>query len=163
MRAWRGARFRHALPVAGPRHTIPRAVAATGVACHPWAYAPAVVTSGWSGGGCSTRLSLGWPTVRDHGADVPRIEAYAGELNQVWTNLVDNAVDAMDGQGTLRVATRAEGDEVVVEIGDPGPGMAPAVAARGSRRSTRRRTWVGAPAWASTPRGASSWNATEAR
>ena len=101
--------------------------------------------------------------MRDHGADVPRIEAYAGELNQVWTNLVDNAVDAMDGQGTLRVATRAEGDEVVVEIGDPGPGMAPAVAARGSRRSTRRRTWVGAPAWASTPRGASSWNATEAR
>ena len=35
------------------------------------------------------------------------IEAYAGELNQVWTNLVDNAVDAMDGEGTLRLVTRA--------------------------------------------------------
>ena len=51
--------------------------------------------------------------VRDYGADVPRIEAYAGELNQVWTNLIDNALDAMDGQGTLRVGTRADGDGVV--------------------------------------------------
>jgi signal transduction histidine kinase len=68
--------------------------------------------------------------VRDYGAGVPRIEAYAGELNQVWTNLIDNAVDAMGGRGTLRVAARAEGDEVVVEIGDTGPGMAPEVAAR---------------------------------
>ncbi len=38
------------------------------------------------------------------------IEAYAGELNQVWTNLIDNAVDAMDGAGTLRVSTRLDGD-----------------------------------------------------
>jgi signal transduction histidine kinase len=68
--------------------------------------------------------------VRDYSADVPRIEAYAGELNQVWTNLIDNAVDAMDGAGTLRVATRADGDVVVIEIGDTGPGMAPVVAAR---------------------------------
>jgi signal transduction histidine kinase len=68
--------------------------------------------------------------VRDYGAEVPRIEAYAGELNQVWTNLIDNAVDAMDGAGTLRIATRAEGDVVVVEIGDTGPGMPLAVAAR---------------------------------
>ena len=68
--------------------------------------------------------------VREYGADVPRIEAYAGELNQVWTNLIDNAVDAMDGAGTLRLATRAEGDDVVVEIGDTGPGMPPEVAAR---------------------------------
>ncbi len=68
--------------------------------------------------------------VRDYDAEVPRIEAYAGELNQVWTNLIDNAVDAMDGAGTLRIATRAEGDVVVIEIGDTGPGMPPAVAAR---------------------------------
>ncbi len=68
--------------------------------------------------------------VREYGADVPRIEAYAGELNQVWTNLIDNAVDAMDGAGTLRLATRADGDGVVVEIGDTGPGMPPEVAAR---------------------------------
>jgi signal transduction histidine kinase len=68
--------------------------------------------------------------VRDYGADVPRIDAYAGELNQVWTNLIDNAVDAMDGAGTLRVSTRAERDVIVVEIGDSGPGMPPAVATR---------------------------------
>ena len=71
--------------------------------------------------------------VRAYGADVPRIEAYAGELNQVWTNLVDNAADAMEGMdppGTLRLATRAEGDELVVEVGDTGAGMPPENAAR---------------------------------
>jgi signal transduction histidine kinase len=68
--------------------------------------------------------------VRDYGDDVPMVEAYAGELNQVWTNLVDNAIDAMDGEGTLRLVTRAEDDHVVVEVADSGAGMTPAVAAR---------------------------------
>jgi signal transduction histidine kinase len=76
------------------------------------------------------KLRDGVTVVRDYGADVPRIEAYAGELNQVWTNLIDNALDAMDGTGTLRVATHVEGDGVVVEIGDTGPGMPPQVAER---------------------------------
>jgi signal transduction histidine kinase len=67
--------------------------------------------------------------VRRYGADVPEIDAYAGELNQVWTNLVDNAVDAMDGYGTLTVTTRSSGDFVVVEIADTGVGMPPDVAA----------------------------------
>jgi signal transduction histidine kinase len=58
------------------------------------------------------------------------IDAYAGELNQVWTNLIDNAIDAMDGSGTLRVATRVEDGNVVIEIGDTGPGIPPEVAAR---------------------------------
>jgi signal transduction histidine kinase len=53
-----------------------------------------------------------------------------GELNQVWTNLVDNAVDAMDGVGTLTVSTRRDGDAVVVEIGDTGAGMSPDVQQR---------------------------------
>jgi signal transduction histidine kinase len=48
----------------------------------------------------------------------------------VWTNVIDNALDAMDGRGTLRLTTRAEADSVVVEIGDTGPGMPPQVAAR---------------------------------
>lgn len=61
--------------------------------------------------------------VREYGTDVPRIEAYAGELNQVWTNLIGNALDAMADQGTLRVSTRMDGPLVVVEIGDTGPGM----------------------------------------
>ncbi|MGA9100642.1 sensor histidine kinase, partial [Aeromicrobium sp.] len=45
------------------------------------------------------------------------------ELNQVWTNLIDNAVDAMAGEGVLRVSARATEDAVVVEIGDTGPGL----------------------------------------
>ena len=61
--------------------------------------------------------------VRDYG-DVPTIEAMGGELNQVWTNLIDNAIDAMEGAGTLRVSTRAdEFGQVVVEIADSGTGM----------------------------------------
>jgi signal transduction histidine kinase len=76
------------------------------------------------------KLRDGVTVVREYGARVPPIDAYAGELNQVWTNLIDNAVDAMDGTGTLRVATFVEGDGVVVEIGDTGRGMPPEVAAR---------------------------------
>jgi signal transduction histidine kinase len=68
--------------------------------------------------------------VRDYSASVPRIGAYPGELNQVWTNLIDNALDAMNGAGTLRLATRAEEDNIVVEVGDTGPGMPPQVASR---------------------------------
>jgi signal transduction histidine kinase len=76
------------------------------------------------------RLGDGVAVDRRYAEDLPRIEAYAGELNQVWTNLIDNAVDAMDGTGTLRIATRADADGVLVEIGDTGPGMPPHVVAR---------------------------------
>jgi signal transduction histidine kinase len=76
------------------------------------------------------KLRGGITIVREYDADLPRIEGYAGELNQVWTNLVDNAVDAMDGEGTLHVVARREPDAVVVEIGDTGAGMPPEVAAR---------------------------------
>jgi signal transduction histidine kinase len=76
------------------------------------------------------RLRDGVVVVRDFGAEVPRIEAFAGELNQVWTHLIDNAVDAMQGKGTLRVSLRADGNGgVVVEIGDTGPGMSEQVRA----------------------------------
>ena len=75
------------------------------------------------------KLRGGVTVVREYD-ELPPIDAFAGELNQVWTNLVDNAVDAMDGQGTLTVRTRAEGEWIVVEIADTGPGMAPEVAAR---------------------------------
>jgi signal transduction histidine kinase len=76
------------------------------------------------------KLGDGITVVREYSADVPMVEAYAAELNQVWTNLIDNAVDAMDNAGTLRVATRAEADYIVVEIGDTGRGMPQQVAAR---------------------------------
>ena len=76
------------------------------------------------------KLRDGVTIARDYDPDVPRVEAYAGELNQVWTNLIDNAVDAMGGAGTLRISTRVEGDAAVVRIGDSGHGMPPEVASR---------------------------------
>jgi signal transduction histidine kinase len=76
------------------------------------------------------KLRDGVTVVRDYSAEVPRIHVYPGELNQVWTNLIDNAIDAMAGAGTLRLSTRAEGNDVVIEVGDTGPGMPPQVAAR---------------------------------
>ncbi|MGD9705375.1 MAG: ATP-binding protein [Acidimicrobiia bacterium] len=67
---------------------------------------------------------------RAFGADVPLVEGYSAELNQVWTNLVDNAIDAMEGRGTLRLATHRDGDDIVVDITDSGHGMLPEVQAR---------------------------------
>ncbi len=61
---------------------------------------------------------------------MPDVDVYAAELNQVWTNLIDNAVDAMDGEGTLRIATSVDGDDVLIEIGDTGPGIEPDVLQR---------------------------------
>ncbi|HET6940003.1 MAG TPA: ATP-binding protein [Nocardioides sp.] len=61
--------------------------------------------------------------VRDLG-EVPEIEAIPGELNQVWTNLIDNAIDAMQGTGRLRVSAHARDRDVVVEVADSGPGIA---------------------------------------
>jgi signal transduction histidine kinase len=76
------------------------------------------------------KLRQGIDVVRRYGQDVPLLEGYPGELNQVWTNLIDNAVDAMDGTGTLTVTTRSDDGSVVVEVGDTGTGMPPDVAAR---------------------------------
>jgi signal transduction histidine kinase len=61
--------------------------------------------------------------VREYDRNLPQLVAYPGELNQVWTNLIDNAIDAMGGQGTLTVLTRADGERLAVEIGDTGPGV----------------------------------------
>ena len=76
------------------------------------------------------KLGGGITVIREYAAGVPRIGAYPGELNQVWASLIDNALDAMGGAGTLRLATRAEPDGVLIEVGDTGPGMPPKVAAR---------------------------------
>lgn len=69
------------------------------------------------------RTRHGVTVVRSYAADLPAIQANAGELTQVWTNLFDNALDAMAERGTLRVGARVEGDAVLVEIGDSGPGI----------------------------------------
>ena len=63
--------------------------------------------------------------VKDYDRSLPRVPAYPAELNQVWTNLVDNAVDAMAGSGTLTVRTAADGEQALVEIADTGPGVPP--------------------------------------
>jgi signal transduction histidine kinase len=71
------------------------------------------------------RLRDGIEVRRELAEDLPEIEAYGSELNQVWTNLVDNAIDAMDGTGTLtvRAAPDPSGDGVVVSVCDSGPGI----------------------------------------
>jgi signal transduction histidine kinase len=78
------------------------------------------------------KLETGIEVVRDYDRSLPELPAYAGELNQVWTNLVDNAVDAMegmDGTGRLTVRTARESDHVLVEIGDNGAGIPAGAAA----------------------------------
>jgi signal transduction histidine kinase len=71
------------------------------------------------------KLSDGIEVIRDYDRTLPNIAAFPGELNQVWTNLIDNAVDAMGGHGTLTIRTGRAGDgnRLVVEIGDTGPGV----------------------------------------
>jgi signal transduction histidine kinase len=77
------------------------------------------------------KLSDSIQVVRDYDRSLPHIAAFPGELNQVWTNLIDNAVDAMEGHGTLTVRTRADlDDRLVVEIGDTGPGVPDEVRSR---------------------------------
>lgn len=61
--------------------------------------------------------------VRDYDRTLPSVPAYAAELNQVWTNLIDNAAAAMDGGGTLTLRTRRDDDHAVVEISDTGAGI----------------------------------------
>ena len=61
---------------------------------------------------------------------LPAITAYVGELNQVWTNLIHNAIQAMDGRGEILIETKAENRDVIVAIEDTGPGIPSDVAAR---------------------------------
>ncbi len=63
-------------------------------------------------------------------ADLPRISAYASELNQVWMALLENALDAMHNQGTLRLTAQVSGEYVVTEIWDNGPGIPEEIQAR---------------------------------
>ncbi|MDR3676978.1 MAG: ATP-binding protein [Acidobacteriota bacterium] len=73
------------------------------------------------------KLKAGVNVVREYDANLPKICAYGGELNQIWTNLFVNAIEAMHGKGELRVRTAREIDRVLVEIGDNGPGIPPDV------------------------------------
>jgi signal transduction histidine kinase len=69
------------------------------------------------------KIGPGITVVKDYDPELPPVPAYAGELNQVWTNLIVNALDAMAGEGTLTLRTARDGDCALVEIGDTGPGI----------------------------------------
>jgi signal transduction histidine kinase len=69
------------------------------------------------------KLKQGITIKREYAPDLPRIEAFASELNQVWTNIIDNAIDAMQGKGQIILRTYEEMGQVVVEIIDDGPGI----------------------------------------
>jgi signal transduction histidine kinase len=71
----------------------------------------------------SAKIPPGVTVVKDYDRSLPAVPAYAGELNQVWTNLVVNALDAMAGEGTLTLRTARDGDCALVEVADTGPGI----------------------------------------
>ena len=72
----------------------------------------------------------GITVVKQYDKTLPKIPAYAAELNQVWTNMIDNAAQAMGGEGTLTIRTARDEGCVLVEIGDTGPGIPPEVQQR---------------------------------
>ncbi len=65
--------------------------------------------------------------VRDYERSLPKLTVQGGELNQVWTNLLDNAIDAIGEKGTITITTRLDGPCVEVDIADDGPGIDPDV------------------------------------
>lgn len=73
------------------------------------------------------KLKQGVTVKREYHSTPLLVNSYGSELNQVWTNIIDNAVDAMKGKGVLRIKTFLDADCAVVEIGDSGPGIPPDV------------------------------------
>ncbi|MFI6335516.1 ATP-binding protein [Streptomyces sp. NPDC050535] len=71
----------------------------------------------------SGKIGSGIRVVKEYDRTLPNIPAYPSELNQVWTNLIDNAVSAMDGEGELTVRTTLDADQLLVEFRDTGPGV----------------------------------------
>jgi signal transduction histidine kinase len=69
------------------------------------------------------KLKRGVLVRRDFAEELPQVRAYGSELNQVWTNLIDNAADALEGTGEIQLKTRVEDSWVTVEVEDNGPGI----------------------------------------
>jgi signal transduction histidine kinase len=69
------------------------------------------------------KIGPGIRIVKEFDRTLPQIPAHPAELNQVWTNLIDNAIQAMNGEGTLTLRTSRDDDQIVVEVGDTGPGV----------------------------------------
>jgi signal transduction histidine kinase len=70
-----------------------------------------------------SKLKQGITVHREYAPDLPTIQARGSELNQVWTNMIDNSIDAMDGSGEITLRTRQDDQWVIVEIEDNGPGI----------------------------------------
>jgi len=77
-----------------------------------------------------SKLKTGVAVHRDYAEHLPRIQAHGRELNQVWTNIIENASDAIGAHGTITIRTSARDGYVLAEIADDGPGMPPEVIAR---------------------------------
>ncbi|HEV3358114.1 MAG TPA: ATP-binding protein [Pseudonocardiaceae bacterium] len=77
-----------------------------------------------------SKIGGGITVVKEYDKTLPPVPVYAAELNQVWTNLIDNAVDAMAGHGTLTIRTARDNDWLLVQIGDTGPGIPEAIRGR---------------------------------
>lgn len=73
------------------------------------------------------KLKRGVTVERDYDKNPLLVDSFGSELNQVWTNIIDNAIDAMSGKGDLRVRTYRQDGCAVVEIVDNGPGISPEV------------------------------------
>jgi signal transduction histidine kinase len=78
----------------------------------------------------SHELKHGVRVTREFDRSLPRVMINPGELNQVWTNIIDNALDALDGKGSLTVRTGRDGDALTVDIIDDGPGIPPEIQSR---------------------------------
>jgi signal transduction histidine kinase len=76
------------------------------------------------------KLKRGITVTRDYAPGLPKVMASGSELNQVWTNLIDNAADAMNGNGKLGIRVARENEFILVEIADNGPGIPPEVKSR---------------------------------
>lgn len=101
--------------------------------------------------------------VKDTDRSLPELLCYPGDLNQVWTNLIDNAIQAMNGHGTLTIRTARENEDMIrVEICDDGPGIPRTSSTASSRRSSPPSRSARAPDSAWTWRGASSSRSTTA-
>jgi signal transduction histidine kinase len=74
-----------------------------------------------------SQLKKGITVEREYADNLPRIQAYGSELNQVWTNIIDNAIDVMNGNGKIAIKSSKDDDWIVVEISDSGPGISPEI------------------------------------
>ena len=70
-----------------------------------------------------SKISKGVRVIREYAPDMSPVEGYGSELNQVWTNLIDNAIDAVNGSGQITLRTRCEDGWAIVEVEDSGPGI----------------------------------------